>query len=88
MTQLTHTQSADNARSTADLVIWWNSLTDDEQDLLHNNSETVTEDDHLMQFLAWTECPLVIAPEHPGLALQLRDNNQLLNFLSQETARR
>jgi phosphoglycolate phosphatase-like HAD superfamily hydrolase len=48
------------ARSSANLLIWWQTLSDDEQDLLRVTYSLLPGEPYLLALLASSKCPLVI----------------------------
>lgn len=79
----THVQQAMRSTSSADLLVWWQTLTGDEQDLLRVTHSVIPDDPHLMGFLAWTECPLVDVPADAESAYRLDRPDQLHAFFAQ-----
>ncbi|MCZ3388760.1 MAG: hypothetical protein LH645_06455 [Actinomycetia bacterium] len=69
--------------SGADLLIWWQTLTSDEQDLLRVTHSVIPDDPHMMAFLASTECPLVEAADGDDALYRIDRPDQLHALLSQ-----
>ncbi len=74
---------ATRSTSGADLLIWWQSLTGDEQDLLRVTHSVIPSDPHMMAFLAWTECPLVDMADGDESAYRIDRPDKLHALLSQ-----
>ena len=67
--------------STMDLWIWWQTLTADQQELLHITASRTPFAPHVVDFLAWTECPLV-SPRGGGGPSEVVDPDALTAFIS------
>ncbi len=46
-------------RATVNLLIWWQSLTEDDQDLLRVTHSLLPNEPYLLALLATTNCPVV-----------------------------
>jgi hypothetical protein len=68
----------------ADLTIWWGSLTREEQHVLRNRAESIAQDNHLLEFLAWTNCPLIAQPVDPSRGQLLTKPGRFLTFLQEQ----
>jgi hypothetical protein len=69
---------------TADLTIWWATLTDDEQLLLRHEAWSLASNPPLVEFLALTDCPLVTQPFDPTAHHVLTNPGRFLTFLQDQ----
>ena len=69
------------AEPTADLSIWWATLTDQEQMFVRREAWSLAANPPLVDFLALTDCPLVTEPFDPRRGQMLSDIGRLLAFL-------
>lgn len=74
---------AKQVSSGSNLLIWWQTLTDDEQDLLRVTHTAIPDNQHLMAFLAWTECPLVTPGVDHATGYRLDRPDRLQALLAQ-----
>jgi hypothetical protein len=78
---MSHSTHSARSASGLDLWIWWQTLTDDQQELLRITGSTLPFAPHVI-FLAWTECPLV-SPRGGGGPSTVVDPEALSRFIQQ-----
>lgn len=71
-----------SAQASADLSIWWATLTDQEQLLVRSEAWCLAGNTRLLDFLALTECPLVVEPFDPKRRHVLSNPGRFLTFLN------
>lgn len=76
-----HLPTADRGR-TADLMIWWSTLTEDEQDLIQVTQDVLPDDRHLLNFLAVSDCPLITSTGDSDQPYQLTRPDRLHSLLT------
>jgi hypothetical protein len=69
--------------SSADALIWWATLSDDDRDLLRVTHSLLPNEPYLLALLATTGCPLVLATGSDEQRYTLRRPDQLHALLSQ-----
>ena len=79
MTSQAHTLTPSD-RASANLLIWWQTLTDDEQYLLRVTYSLLPGEPYLLALLASTSCPLVRATGDEARPFEL-DHPQHLRAL-------
>lgn len=78
---MSHSTHSTRSASGLDLWIWWQTLTDDQQELLRITASTAPFAPHVVDFLAWTECPLV-SPRGGGGPCMVVDPVALTAFIA------
>ena len=77
------TSTRDTATSVDDLWAWWRTLSEDQQDLLRITASAPPLTSYVVDFLAWSDCPLV---PHVGLECgpaTVTDPDRLVAFVAQ-----
>ena len=82
MTSQANTLTA-SSRVTANLLIWWQTLTDDDQDLLRVTHSLLPHEPYLLALLASTDCPLVVATGDDSQPFELHHPQQLHSLFDQ-----
>jgi len=82
MTSHAHTLTP-AARSLANLMIWWNTLTDDDQDLLRVTHSLLPNEPYLLALLASTDCPLIAGTRDDDRLFDLHDPHHLHSLFAQ-----
>ena len=70
-------------RTSIDALIWWQALSDDDQDLLRVTHSLLPNEPYLLALLASTGCPLVYATGDHARPFELSEPQQLDAMLSQ-----
>ena len=71
-------------RVTGDQMLqWWDTLSEDDRDLLRATSDAIAGNQPALAWLAWMGCPLVITTERATEPYVLCSAHQLQNFLAQ-----
>lgn len=68
--------------TTADLCSWWTTLGHDQQDLLRITASTIPLSRPVMDFLAWSGCPLARLADGQGPAV-VTEPGRLTAFIAQ-----
>jgi hypothetical protein len=82
MDQLLKQSTEPDPGRAADLMIWWDTLTEDEQDLIQVTQDVLPDDRHMLDFLAWSECPLIAATGNVDRPYQITRPDRLHSLLS------
>jgi hypothetical protein len=67
--------------TTDELFGWWSTLTEDQQDLLRITASAQPLARHVMDFLAWSNCPLARLADGQGPGL-VTDPDRLTGFIA------
>lgn len=81
MTSQTQALTA-SARAWANLLIWWQTLPDDEQDLLRVTYSLLPDEPYLLGLLASTGCPLVQVSGDDDRPFELHHPQHLRSLLA------
>lgn len=85
ITSVTHegTESLQATATTEELLVWWQGLSADDQDLLRATYDAIAGNPGALAWLAWTDCPLVVTPGRGSEPHHLCNGDQLENFIRQ-----
>lgn len=86
MTSMTHEGTTDSLHATAtteELLVWWEGLSAEDQDLLRATYDAIDGNPGALAWLAWTDCPLVVTPGRGSEPHHLCNHQQLENFIRQ-----